>query len=323
MNRSEGRVGFTTFHDTRLSHDNTLSCASCHDLRYAGIDRAVTAIGLNGQRGSLNTPTVFNSALSFNQLWNGRADDLESQIGEHLTSQGEMASNWDEVATNLTVDPPIMSLLQQAYPGENSSESVDPSFWLAAIADFERTLLTPGSAFDADLCGDDEAISEAAKESYQTFKNIGCTECHHGAGVGGQDLRQFGEKRPYGHGQSQPVEGGDDCRAAAVDPRLFKVPNLRNVGLTAPYLHTGSLESLHEVVRVMGKVQLDIDLTDHQISRIVQFLESHTSKYPGQEMDSCEPSVHRSIRAGRQSRGQARKPCGLTQMVRDWSGLVA
>ena len=279
---SEAKValGAQLFHDTRLSSDNTLSCASCHDLRYGGIDRAQTATGVEGHIGPINTPTVFNAALSFRQFWDGRAADLEAQADGPPNAAGEMASSWEEISGKLSKDQDIVDKLEAAYPGEDFSDGVDPRYWLEAIADFERTLITPGAPFDAYLQGDEQAVSQQVKEGYQIFKDVGCTECHRGIGVGGSSFQPLGRKRDYNWSHSSGADlGRYNVTGTEADRHTFKVPNLRNVALTGPYFHDGSHDSLEEAVRTMGEVQLDIDLNEAQIERIVAFLQSLTGTY--------------------------------------------
>lgn len=285
-------LGESLFHDPRLSTDNTLSCASCHDLRYGGVDRAVTATGVRGQVGPINTPTVFNAALSFTQFWDGRAPDLEAQADGPPNADGEMDSNWDEITAKLVQDERVMELLHAAYPGEDFSEGVDPRFWRNAIGDFERTLITPDAPFDAYLRGDSSAISELAKEGYQVFKDVGCVECHNGLGVGGNSFQPLGREKPYFGEHTVPVDlGRYNVTGDERDRNFFKVPNLRNVALTGPWLHDGSQEDLADVVRVMGEYQLDVHLSDGQVDRIVAFLETLTGEYQGRSLDRVQNTV--------------------------------
>ncbi len=278
-------LGKQLFHDTRLSNDNTLSCSSCHDLRYAGIDRSATATGVRGQVGPINTPTVFNSAFNFSQFWDGRASDLEAQADGPPNAGGEMDSNWEEITTKLSQDKVVMDMLSAAWPDEDFSEGIDSRFWLEAIADFERTLITPAAPFDQYLQGDPSAISEEAKQGYQLFKDVGCTECHNGMAVGGKSFQRLGRKRPYFNSHTGGVDlGRFNITGDEEDRHNFKVPALRNVALTGPWFHDGTQESLSEAVRSMGEFQLDLDLSDGQVQRIVAFLVSLTGEYEGRSL---------------------------------------
>lgn len=282
-------LGERLFHDPRLSSDNTLSCASCHDLRYGGIDRAVTATGVNGQIGPINTPTVFNAAFNVLQFWDGRAANLEEQADGPPNAPGEMASNWDEITAKLAKDADLVSQLVKAFPKEDFSNGIDPEHLLTAIGEFERTLITPNSPFDRYLKGDDRAVSREAKEGYQLFKDVGCIECHNGTAVGGGSLQVLGRRRSYFKEHAAGVNlGRFNVTGEDEDRYRFKVPSLRNIALTAPYLHDGTQQSLQDVVRVMGAVQLDVDLSDAQVERLVAFLESLTGEYRGMSLDSIQ-----------------------------------
>jgi cytochrome c peroxidase len=276
-------LGRVLFHDPRLSADDTISCASCHDLRYAGIDRAVTATGIRGQIGPINTPTVFNAALHFMQFWDGRAASLEHQADGPPNASGEMGSSWEEITAKLRRDGRVMELLTAAYPDEDFSApdaTITPHHWTLALADFERTLITGNAPFDRFLQGDTTAVSDRVKEGYQVFKDVGCFECHSGAGLGGKSLQRMGRKRPYFDVSQDGVHLGRFTVTGNDEDRfVFKVPSLRNVALTAPYYHDGSRATLEEAVRTMGAVQLDVDLTQGQVERLVTFLEALTGEY--------------------------------------------
>jgi cytochrome c peroxidase len=285
-------LGQRLFHDPRLSSDNTLSCAGCHDLRYGGVDRAVTATGIRGQIGPINTPTVFNSAFSAAQFWDGRAADLEAQAGGPPLAPGEMGSDWEQIHAKLSADREIQELLVAAFPGETIGQPVEASFWLRAIADFERTLITPDAPFDHYLRGDTEAISELAKEGYQVFKDVGCVECHNGLGIGGKSFQVLGRHKAYFDGREEGVDlGRFNVTGNEEDRNRFKVPTLRNIALTAPYLHDGSQQTLEEVVAVMGRHQLGHELDGEQVRRIVAFLETLTGTWQGLPLDQIQNSV--------------------------------
>ena len=288
-------LGQTLFHDPRLSADDTVSCASCHDLRYAGIDRAITATGIQGQIGPINTPTVFNAALHFMQFWDGRAADLEAQADGPPNAAAEMGSNWAEITEKLRRDARVMAQLAAAYPDEDFSDpatAIEPTHWTLALADFERTLITPNAPFDRYLRGEVGAVSDLAKEGYQLFKDVGCFECHSGIGLGGKSLQRMGRKREYFDPSVEGVHLGRFGVTGQPDDRfVFKVPSLRNVSLTAPYYHDGSQATLSEAVRTMAAVQLDRDLTEAQVLRIVAFLASLTGEYQGKPLSHHQNTV--------------------------------
>ena len=280
-------LGRRLFHDPRLSHDNTISCASCHDLRFGGTDRASSAIGVAGQVGPINTPTVFNAALNVTQFWDGRAEDLERQADGPPNAPGEMASNWGEINAKLLQDVEVVALLRSAFALEGElPPDLDKRYWLEAIADFERTLITPGAAFDAYLAGDAEAIPREAREGYQLFKDVGCIECHNGMAAGAKSFQKLGRNNPYfttnAHG---PDLGRFNVTGLEQDRHVFKVPGLRNVALTAPYFHDAAQETLADAVRTMARVQLGVTLVESDVERIVAFLETLTGTYEDRPLD--------------------------------------
>jgi len=285
-------LGRRLFHDPRLSTDNTVSCASCHDLRYGGADRAVTPTGHNGQLGALNTPSVFNSVFHLGQFWDGRAPDLETQVDGPPTTAIEMASSWEEISAKLMTDGRLVAEFGRAFPDGDFSKEIDSSFVRLAIAEFERTLITPNSPFDRYLRGDANAVSETVKEGYQVFKDVGCVECHNGMGVGGGSYQLLGRQKPYfDPGMSGVHFGRFQVTGLEADKFVFKVGSLRNIQLTAPYLHDGSIDRLEDVVRLMAEHQLGRTVSDAQVERIVEFLRSLTGEYQGRPLKSLQNTM--------------------------------
>src|SRR4051812_6694965 len=184
-------LGRILFHDKRLSKDNSLACASCHDLGKGGVDGRQTAIGIGGQVGPINTPTVLNSSLNFRQFWNGRAATLEEQAAGPVHNPGEMGSNWKEVLGKLGQDKKMISQFDSLY-----GDGLQPANIQDAIATFERSLITP-SRFDRYLRGESGAINEEERRGYQLFKNYGCIACHQGMNIGGNMFQTFGVLGSY------------------------------------------------------------------------------------------------------------------------------
>jgi cytochrome c peroxidase len=254
------KLGERLFGDPRLSHDNSRSCSSCHDLRFNGASRNSQDPGFDGVSPQLNTLTVFNAALNFRFGWEGKFHTLESQTAALLESQHIMGSGVSEVVHKLEGDRAIREAFLAAY-GEapNSSNIID------ALAMFERSLLTPGSRFDRWLAGDRSALSPGEIEGYRLFKSLGCVSCHQGVNVGGNLYERHGIFK----------------RLASEKPEILRVPSLRNVATTAPYFHDGSAPTLEDAVRKMGAAQLNTDLTDQQVSAIVAYLKTLTGNFRG------------------------------------------
>ena len=254
-------LGERLFGDPRLSHDNTRSCLSCHDIRTNGASSNGHDMTPDGRPLPLNTPTVFNAALNFRLNWAGNFRSLESQAEQALDNPGNMASSADEVARKLRADSEIVRQFRDAYGKEPDAAAL-----LDAIATYERSLITPGSRFDRWLAGDADVLTPEEVGGYQLFKSLGCISCHQGVNVGGNLFQRHGIFHPIG----------------SAEPVLVRVPSLRNVATTPPYFHDGSALTLSEAVKTMGFAQLDRELTDQQIASIVAFLNTLTGTYRGQ-----------------------------------------
>src|SRR5579863_6818985 len=185
-------LGRKLFHDPRLSHNDQLSCAHCHDLKTGGTDRKTRSTGINGAIGVINAPTVLNSGYNFSQFWDGRAATLETQIDGPVQSDIEMGSTWPEVIEKLKRDKEYARAFQQIYGNELQSDDVRN-----AIAEFERSLSTPNSRFDRFLRHDDAALTSREQEGYKLFKSFGCASCHQGVSVGGNMYQKLGVMAPY------------------------------------------------------------------------------------------------------------------------------
>lgn len=284
LNPEKVALGQALFTDPRLSHDNSIACANCHGLQppMAGADGRVTALGIRGQQGDINTPTVFNSALNFSQFWDGRAATLEEQAAGPVHNPKEMGSNWAEVVAKLSAAKDYPDAFNRLYPdGITGGNIVD------AIATFERSLITTGSRFDNWLLGQNDALSDQEREGYRLFKDFGCISCHQGANIGGnmyQKFGIFGDFLPAGRAPRSSDLGRYNVTRKEEDRFVFKVPSLRNVARTAPYFHDGSARDLSSAVATMARVQLGREISPQEIALIVQFLEATTGRYLDQPL---------------------------------------
>lgn len=265
-------LGRKLFHDPRLSGSGRMSCATCHDLRQYGVDGLPRSMGAAGEL-KRNAPTVYNAALQFRQFWDGRARTLEEQVDGPLLNPDEMGANWDLVLDRLRSDDELRGQIEEAF-GQVDAQAVR-----RAIADFERSLLTPDSPFDRFLDGDRGAISDLAKEGYRLFRSYGCASCHQGVAVGGNMFQQFGVMRKP-RGEWGTDKGRFHVTGDPDDAFVFKVPSLRNVYETAPYFHDGSVALLPEAVQVMAEAQLGMRLGEQEVRAVVAFLKSLTGVRP-------------------------------------------
>jgi cytochrome c peroxidase len=254
------KLGERLFDDRRLSHDNSRSCSSCHDLSTNGASPRRRDVGPDGTELPLNTLTVFNAALSFRFGWEGKYRSAESDIRSSLRNPKIMASSPSEVAEKIDADSELRNKFLAVYGRAPDADNV-----IDAVASFQRTLVTPGSRFDRWLAGDTTALSTNELDGYGLFKSLGCVSCHQGVNIGGNLFQR--------HGIFHPL--------ASPDPAILRVPSLRNVATTPPYFHDGSAPTLDDAVRKMGKAQLNTLLTDPQVTAIVAFLHSLTGNYRG------------------------------------------
>ena len=163
---AKAELGFDLFHDTRLSVDNTVSCASCHSLSTAGVDNHQYSHGVNDLMGGVNAPTVFNAVYNFVQFWDGRAKTLADQAAGPPLNPVEMASeSFDQIIAKLKTDKKFVKAFDAVYPDGLTEANITD-----AIEEFERTLITPNSRFDKWLRGDDSAISADELAGYELFK---------------------------------------------------------------------------------------------------------------------------------------------------------
>ncbi|CAB1214913.1 MULTISPECIES: cytochrome-c peroxidase [Serratia] len=269
-------LGFRLYHDPRLSGDSTLSCAHCHSLNTGGVDGRKTSIGVGGAVGPINAPTVFNSVFNSEQFWDGRAPTLQVQAGGPPLNPIEMASkSWEEIIGKLDKDPVLTRDFVAAYPQGLSGETITD-----AIAEFEKTLITPDSPFDNWLRGDDKAMTMQQKHGYQLFKDNKCATCHGGTILGGRSFEPLGLKRDFNFGEITAADiGRMNVTSEARDRLRQKVPGLRNVALTAPYFHRGDVATLDEAVKLMLRYQVGTELPQQDVDDIVAFLESLTGVY--------------------------------------------
>lgn len=265
-------LGKKLFLETRLSKSRKLSCNSCHHLDTFGVDNEKTSLGHEDQRGTRNSPSVYNAALHFAQFWDGRAKDVEEQALGPIMNPVEMAMGAEvDVLKILKEDKEYSAAFKGAFPGET-----DPVTFKnvgKAIGAFERTLMTP-SRFDDFLNGDKDALTPGELMGLETFRNVGCVACHSGVAVGGQMFQKLGLVQPY----ATKDLGRYEVTKNEADKYVFKVPSLRNVDKTAPYFHDGSITTLDEAVKLMGKHQLGKDLSATEVSEIITFLRTLTAK---------------------------------------------
>lgn len=280
-------LGFALFHDTRLSVDNTVSCASCHALETAGVDNKQYSEGVGGQLGGVNAPTVYNAVYNFVQFWDGRAKTLADQAAGPPLNPIEMASaSFDEIIAKLEKDRKFASEFRKVYPDGLTEANITD-----AIEEFERTLITPDSRFDKWLRGDDSALTADELEGYELFKKYDCATCHAGPNLGGLSYEIMGLRRHYfeERGMELTVEDNGRFKETGIerDRHRFKVPGLRNIEHTWPYYHDGTRLTLEDAVRDMGLYQSGVELTQNEVDRITSFLNTLTGEFQGKPLTNA------------------------------------
>jgi cytochrome c peroxidase len=281
-------LGRALFFETRVSSDGKGSCGGCHNSYFYGTDALPRSVGVGGKVIPRNAPTVFNTALQFVQHYGGNRADVEEQAVKALVSPLAYGNaDYAAAESRLRALPGYRAMFEKAFPGE--TEPVTAENWGKAIGAFERTLITP-APFDHYLKGDKAALNAQAKQGLDKFMAYGCSGCHNGVTIGGQMYQKFGLTQDYwvltGSKEIDLFKDRDKGRIRdtknEADAFIFKVQQLRNVAMTPPYFHDGSVAELSDAVRIMGKLQLGRDLTDADVSDIKTFLQSLTGEVPAQ-----------------------------------------
>jgi len=272
-------LGKQLYFEKRLSKNHDLSCNSCHVLTKYGVDNEPTSPGHKKQRGDRNSPTVYNAGAHFVQFWDGRAATLEDQAKGPVLNPVEMA-----VADGATVEkilksiPGYAPMFKTAFPADKDPITYDNV--AKAIGAFERTLSTPGRVHKH-LGEDAKALTAAEKKGLGAFLASGCTACHLGEAVGGAMYQKLGLVKPV---PGLKDEGRAKISKNDAEKYFFKVPSLRNVEKTAPYLHDGSKKTLEEVIAFMGEYQLGKALKKEEVDSIATFLKALTGELPRAEV---------------------------------------
>lgn len=278
-NSAKVELGEILYHDVRLSKNNTVSCATCHDLAAGGDDGLQFSKGIYDQIGGINAPTVYNSAFNLAQFWDGRAADLQAQAGGPPFDALEMGNtSWDEVIVKLNDDKKLRKQFKTVYPDGFTGDNITD-----AIAEFEKTLITPDSKFDKYLKGDKGILSDNEKLGYELFKENKCATCHVGQALGGQSYEHISVFEDYFANREMKADreiirikdqGHFNATNNEADRGLFKTPILRNLPLTAPYFHDGTVLTMEDAVKLMFRYELGEEASDDQVDRIVDFLKT-------------------------------------------------
>ena len=272
-NRAEALLGKKLYFDPILSRDNRVSCATCHGAEN-GTDNRAISIGVFGREDPpMNSPTSFNAVFNLAQFWNGRAKDLKEQAEMANQAFAEMDMTPELAEKRLNSNREYKKLFKKVF----GVAYITYDLAMEAIAEFEKALITPDCKFDLYLKGEINLTSQELR-GYKKFKKYGCVTCHNGVNVGGNSFQKIGVVNRVYH-----LKRGVDRYMVThnlLDKYVYKVPTLRNVELTYPYMHDGSVKTLDEAIRRMGYFNLGINLTKEDIDDIKAFLKTLTGKKP-------------------------------------------
>lgn len=272
-------LGKMLFFDPRLSSSWLISCNTCHNVGLGGVDLQETSIGHGWRRGARNAPTVFNAVFNVAQFWDGRAADLMQQAQGPVQAAVEMNNSPERVVATLRTIPGYVTRFHRVFP--QALQPVTFTNMARAIEAFEATLLTPGARFDQYLRGNTAALTPLEQHGLEAFLDRGCVSCHGGMNVGGAGYHPFGVVQNPGAVILPPEDKGRFAvTRTATDEYVFKAPSLRNVGLTAPYFHSGVVWDLRQAVEIMGSAQLGAELTAEETQAISAFLQTLTGEQP-------------------------------------------
>ncbi len=291
-------LGKMLFFDPRFSSTGTVSCFSCHNVMEGGDDHRSVSIGVHGKKGGRNAPTVWNSAFHLSQFWDGRAATLEEQAKGPVVNPVEMGMNDLDGALKRLKSIPGYKVYFDNIFGEGESITVDNA--AKAVAAYERTLITPNSPYDLYVKGDKKAMNEQQVRGMETFAAKGCAACHSGPAFNGvtkgvtsgvfMKFPTFADNEYVKKYKLIDDLGRYESTKKEADKHMWRVPTLRNVTYTAPYLHNGAVKTLEETVKVMAKSQLNMDLEEKEVEDIVAFLGALTGKFPEQIMPHLPPT---------------------------------
>lgn len=279
LDNKKVRLGEKLFSDVRLSKNNSMACSHCHQLHQGGDDGLAYSITNSGDQDLINAPTVFNVGFNFRQTWRGEFKNLVQQAKADINNPRHGNISIDEVVSKRLTDVEYTAQFSQAFVDGLNEENL-----LKALAEYERSLITPNARFDQYLRGNTSAISEKEKQGYRLFKSYGCVACHQGVNVGGNMFQKTGVMNSFFDESSQHSAadlGRYKTTNTESDKHVFKVPGLRNVAVTAPYFHDGSAKDLEQAIQVMARVQLGLNMAQADVEKIAAFLHTLTGEYQG------------------------------------------
>jgi cytochrome c peroxidase len=248
------KLGKKLFYDSRLSKDNQITCNSCHVNQLNGVDGRPKAIGPDNMIAKFNTPSLYNSTLSYRLFWDGRERILSNAIQSHIEDPTTMAGKWPDILAILSNDTALSSEFSYLFKDGLTSQNI-----ISSLTNYLASQRYTTSRFDSYLRGDLKAITVDEKLGLKKFMDLGCHLCHQGKLLGSNPLMSLGVIYPY---PDNPTN------------KKYRVPSLRNVTKTAPYFHDGSISTLEDAIKIMAKYQLGVNVKDNEVSSIILFLKT-------------------------------------------------
>ena len=277
LNPAKVELGKALFFDKRLSKNNDLSCADCHQLEHGGDSGQISDVSHGYTDYLINTPSIFNARYNFKQNWDGSDASLKEQIKKIFNLHPPFETDLDTLILKYRKDKALSSQFSTIYRNGLTKDSLVDSF-----VEFEKSLTTPNSRFDRYLMGEKNTLSKDERAGYRLFKSLGCVSCHQGINIGGNLYQKFGVFYNYlaERGDMSKADLGlNNISKRKIDTSVFKVPSLRNVAVTSPYLHDGSAATLEEAIFIVGKTQLGRNLELEEVRLLKAFLFTLTGEY--------------------------------------------
>lgn len=273
-------LGKRLFFDKILSKDKKIACVTCHQFPNGGSVAESRPVMYSGKMTGHNSTSIFNLSTNYKLGWLGQLSSIEHQFEKLVNGKKVMGLSWKEIVTRLRSESAYVKQFEEIYPSALGEQSITKQTVSAAMVAYESALMTP-SAFDRYLLGDQRAISDNAKQGYELFHRFGCIACHQGKNVGGNLLQKLGVIIPYnppGSEKDTAHLGRYNVTKRNEDKQVFRVPSLRNVALSGPYLHDGSIQDLQDVIKLMAKHQLGRQISESDSLLILEFLLSLSGK---------------------------------------------
>ena len=275
-------LGELLFKDKTLSSNGQYACENCHLFDKGATDHTALSPAINGKTRALNTPTLFNIGQMKLLGWHGKRTTLGDTAEAIIKSKKGLAADWPSLLKKLKANPKYLSGFNSAYSDGIQIDNVKD-----ALAEFMKSLYTPNSRFDQYLRGNTSAITNEELAGYRLFKSYGCSSCHQGVNLGGNMITPAGVFGNFvkDRGEETPADLGLYNKTGNLsDKYVFRVPTLRNIAITQPYLHDGSAQSLDQAVDIMGRYMLGRNLSVDEINLMVKFLGTLTGEYKGRAL---------------------------------------